>query len=886
MKKYTIWLLVIILYVSAKSQNPQRKLLFIGIDGCRWDALVAANTPNIDNLLLNSINSPHGLTFYETWSGTGWSNMLTGAWHTKHGVTNNSFTGSNYSQYPDFISRVENFNPNLNTISVAHWSPINTTIIQSIDKKVNVPTDLAVKDTAVAILTNANPDVLFIDFDDVDHAGHSFGFSPGILNYKQVIETTDNYVGAIVTALHNRPNYANEDWLIIVTTDHGGIPAGHGGGTLEERTIFNIYSNHGFTPQTFSRTTVANSSVFNEAHFNAGTYAQPANQAPFLFGTSQDFTIEFWVKAGTYASDPAFISNKNWNSGVSKGFVISAQQGQYWKVNIGDGTNRIDIQGGFIQPNQWHHLAVSFNRTGLITAYEDGVVVGFKSMQNIGDINSGLPLVINQDGTTTYGYNFDGSIKDIRIWNSVIPAATIVQWATIPLTSAHPNYSSLLANWKCIDGSGNVLHDAGISGNHCNVTGSLTWNSNQTTTFTAYDYSATPREPDNAVTAMNWLCVPIQPSWNLDGKSWTPFPTVSASGGTICSGKIHTISVAGANTYSINGIGVTNFTVNPVVNTNYSVTGTKGCKSSNTAIAAVTVYSVPLIHASSGTICAGNTCSIAVSGAASYSINGSGINSFTFSPAFTTSYSITGTNLNGCVSGSAAIATITVYALPVVTAGSGFVCTGGVYTLNVNGASSYSINGSSASSFTVSPVLNTTYSVTGTSSLGCISANVAVASVTVLSLPVLSANGSTICANEIGTLTVNGANSYTWSTGETGASVGASPSVTTVYSVQGTDNNGCIGSNSVTLYVDVCAAISELADWKNDMRIYPNPVNEILNVKFDRPNNDIVLVFNAYGQEIIAVRMENSRAQIDVSILPKGIFYIKVGTKTQKFVKS
>lgn len=519
--KYSYLLLtLVILNSQVFSQANNRKVLFIGVDGCRWDALMAANAPSIDSLLLNAVYSGNGLTEYTTWSGTGWSNMLTGVWHTKHGVTDNSFSGSNYGSYPDFISRIELHNPLWNTVSVAHWSPINTAIIQSIDKEVNVATDLLVRDSVVHILNTTNPDILFVDFDDVDHAGHLYGFSPSTTQYVQTIELTDGYIGDILTALKNRPNYSNEDWLVVVTTDHGGIPAGHGGGTLEERTIFTVYNNPSFTMQEIVRDSVSTNITFSEAAFSLGGHASPVDQTPFLFGSSTDFTIELWVKAAGYTGDPALISNKNWNSGVNPGFVISAQQGQYWKVNLGDGSDRVDIQGGFLQPGQWHHLAVSFDRSGLMSAFEDGVLVGFDSISSIGNINSGLPLVINQDGTMTYGLNFNGSIRDIRIWNAVIPDSVIVDWATTPVSTSHPFYGSLLANWMCDDGTGSVLQDAGPNTNDCNISGVVTWLANQSNTFTVYDYSMTPREPDNAVTVLDWMCVPLQPNWNLDGKSW------------------------------------------------------------------------------------------------------------------------------------------------------------------------------------------------------------------------------------------------------------------------------------------------------------------------------------------------------------------------------
>lgn len=516
-------LFAIALFAGSLFNAQTKKVLFIGIDGCRADVMMSSTTPNIQNLISQSIYSLDGLCASTTWSGNGWSTMLTGVWHNKHNVQDNNFTAPNFTAYPDFLTRAEIFNPNLRTISLAHWSPINTTIINNADVKTNFTTDLAVKNAAVAALQSDNPDILFVDFDDVDHAGHSYGFSSTVPQYVSSMQTTDQYIGEIVTAMKSRATYNNEDWLVVVTTDHGATDTSHGGPNLSERNIFTIFSNPGFTPTQIGRTVNQTPKTFNQLNFPAATFAKPVNQAPFNFGATQDFTVEFWVKPNvSYTSDPVMISNKNWNNGYNKGFNISGYSGQTYRVNIGDGTNRIDLNGGKLTTNQWKHIAVTFDRDGLVTLYEDGVVVTFAKMQNIGNITSGLPLTINQDGTNTYGLNLAASYKDVRIWNSALPANVIVNWANQDITASHPFYAQLLANYKMNETSGNTLTDSSLNSNNAAVTGSPTRNLDTNTTFTIYDYLSTTRETDHLPTVFNWMCIPVQSSWGIDGVNRIP----------------------------------------------------------------------------------------------------------------------------------------------------------------------------------------------------------------------------------------------------------------------------------------------------------------------------------------------------------------------------
>jgi hypothetical protein len=89
------------------------------------------------------------------------------------------------------------------------------------DVKLAFGTDAAVTDETCRRLTNSNPDVLWMILLDVDSEGHASGWGPTVSNYVRAIETADGRVGQIIGALTSRATYTNENWLVIVQTDHG-----------------------------------------------------------------------------------------------------------------------------------------------------------------------------------------------------------------------------------------------------------------------------------------------------------------------------------------------------------------------------------------------------------------------------------------------------------------------------------------------------------------------------------------------------------------------------------------------------------------------------------------------------------------------------------------
>ncbi len=385
-----------------------------------------------------------------------------------------------------------------------------------------------------------------------------------------------------------------------------------------------------------------------------------------------------------------------------------------------------------------------------------------------------------------------------------------------------------------VTGASGTCSSTAIASVTVNTTPTVTVNSpslclGQTTVLTAtgattYTWSAgtTPAGPDSVSVS------PILTStYTVTGTTGTcsataiatvtvdTIPNVLVNSPTICSGLVATLSASGATTYTwsagANPTGVNTADASPTVTTTYTVTG-HNSTCSNTALANVTVISVPSVSVNSDTICSGQTANLVATGASTFTwsagVTPTSPTTGDASPLTTTSYTVTETN-SGC-SGSA-IATVTVNITPTVLVNNATICNGQTAVLNASGASSYTwssgATSSGANSASANPIINDTYTVTGTTN-GC--SATAVSTVTVNANPVVVISPQTICSGQPATLTATGATTYAWSAGATTTGVGtatASPSSTSTFTVIGT-SNGCHDTAMSTVTVDTTPTVS------------------------------------------------------------------------------
>jgi len=204
---------------------------------------------------------------------------------------------------------------------------------------------------------------------------------------------------------------------------------------------------------------------------------------------------------------------------------------------------------------------------------------------------------------------------------------------------------------------------------------------------------------------------------------------------------------------------------------------------------------MPMLNVNSGTICVGQ----------SFTINPTGINTFTIqggnaivSPSINATYTVVGTNtITGC--SSSVTSSLVVNPNPTITVNSGVICAGQTFTINPNGANTYTIQGGNA---VVSPSINSSYSVTGTNTAGCISQVFATSNLTVNPNPIITVNNGAICAGQSFTINPNGANTYTIQ----GGNAVVTPSSNSSYTVIGTNTvTGCRSQTFATSNLTVNA---------------------------------------------------------------------------------
>jgi len=312
-----------------------------------------------------------------------------------------------------------------------------------------------------------------------------------------------------------------------------------------------------------------------------------------------------------------------------------------------------------------------------------------------------------------------------------------------------------------------------------------------------------------------------------------------------------------------------------------------GCQSVRIPVT-VTLTPYPTLNAlaSPSVVCPGRQSTLTVSGAATYSFVSIGSGSMhVVSPLSNRIYTVIGKSSLGCSSTETLL--VNTYSVAIISTAqtASSICPSGVVTLSASGASSYFWNtGTSGPITTVTPAINSTYTVYGTNTQSCTSTRTL--AITTRSVPLISISQSTneVCPGAIVTFTASGAGSYTWLPGNSiSITFSATPFVSSVYNAIGKSINTCTNVAIANVLVNPCTGLKQFIMNENIVNLFPNPTEGIINVKFNSKEERQIKIVSSLGGIVYETSISESSEVINLSGLKKGIYFVQI-TDSKKMV--
>lgn len=257
--------------IIKRDSTQQKKVVFIIVDGIAYDMLISADTPFLDSIAkIGSFTKAYvggrknDYSETPTISAVGYNSLLTGTWANKHNVWGNGIENPNYN-YPSIFRILKDRAPEKHIAIFSTWLDNRTKLIgeglpATGNLKMNYAYDGFELDTlnfphdqqrqfikhidkkvaaeAARYIKEAGPDLSWVYLEFSDDVGHIYGDSPQLYD---AIRFEDSLVGGIWHSIKEREKSLNEDWLLVVTTDHGRTAKdgkGHGGQTERERSTW------------------------------------------------------------------------------------------------------------------------------------------------------------------------------------------------------------------------------------------------------------------------------------------------------------------------------------------------------------------------------------------------------------------------------------------------------------------------------------------------------------------------------------------------------------------------------------------------------------------------------------------------------------------------
>ncbi len=446
------------------TQSIVRRVLWVNIDGARGTVVKQevenGNLPNIKAMLQHSKYSWTGLSD-SRFPFTGdsleteedpltWASMLTGYNVGAHRIHDTSYSqdfeinsdpiDQKITYFPTIVQMLNKENASLKVSCVTPWENLN----HYLQDAYSVTTTLSDEDTQNTLLSQLSQEdhsLTIASFKDVLEAGKQGGFKAGNPQYISALKEVDTKLKALLDTINVRKNASLEDWLVIITSNHGGTDEGAYGGTTDaDRDIFGIFYYPHYTQFEMEGKTL------EAAYLNPGEGGIiPDTMAYYGISRNKGFTVEVGMRIapksdGTYNGGNWYriLGKDKWGISRSRNTAVAFRVSQTPSLQeeITSGND------GLCHAYYTGLSAYSGGKRSFVFSY-DGMRTLYMDTETTGVENDSTNLTLGRSNLPTPYY-----MAYVRIWNTTLDDATVDQNASLLEIPANHTYRDhLIGEW-------------------------------------------------------------------------------------------------------------------------------------------------------------------------------------------------------------------------------------------------------------------------------------------------------------------------------------------------------------------------------------------------------------------------------------------------------
>lgn len=521
------------------------KVLYVVVDGVRGKALQQLELPNLRIVSRNSLYTFGSLGDFTDKKFTkemGLANLMTGVTNEKHAVEGSDLSVINSNDYPSILSRINATKSDFTSVAFTSNADVENALFADADAHSTLAGDEEVLEKTLTELESGQADLVVAHFSKPYQVGLENSFDASDAAYLGALTEFDETVGQLLESLEKRPNFRQEDWLVVLTSSIGGPAVNEeldntSYGDNERNTITYLYSpkfSRGLLTRPNSTQIPYDGNAVRYTYGDNQVNATLKDASLYNFGNStDDFTLNFFFKSNINSSHnyPIVLSKRDQGFG-----------GNGWNLflEVRDGDNKIGWNSnisnqlfGTKQINDllWHSVTVSVHRSGNLDSvklFMDGVLQA-KDGANSNSLNNNAPLVIGKkapDGNAEPDFLF----ANLQIYNKAMTNAQVAELSGLTeIDDTHPLKDNLIGYWPGYDDVGtNKITDLSGNNKHMSLTGNYNWISYSDIVsqfkppIRESFYRLVPNAVDVPFFIYQWFGIVPTASWGLSGKSWTP----------------------------------------------------------------------------------------------------------------------------------------------------------------------------------------------------------------------------------------------------------------------------------------------------------------------------------------------------------------------------